>query len=311
MAVNADRIWKLFRDDKQREPFQYNSRGMRELAAIIKEIVLQENCVEDTSYFAQLLFLFDSFLLDPYTQELCSRLLAGKSRKRKRQPTVTPEPQEATVPSEPQTAGTGKQAPPVDKEDKEHRDISMSVTRYKQGQHHQAVDFILQSQVVRDLAVAEGRAYPAEGQSIPPMHVNETVLESLMAVEKKTHKDCAPLSIDGKHILTAEAAIMALQTAQIDLNMSVSKERLQKETPPEARKAGRVFCASFLALPQVRIMFVQLLLYVRSTLGPKYSKFLVELQDLSVWVVTRDLSLTAASLEELSDSNYLILAGPE
>ena len=55
-------------------------------------------------------------------------------------------------------------------------------------------------------------------------------------------------------------------------------------------------------------MFVQPLLYLR-TLGPDYSKFLVELPHVSGWAITKR-PLDGKSLSKLSELNYLVPEGP-
>ena len=52
----------------------------QELALLIRELLLQQNCMESTGRLAQVRLLFDAFLIAPYNQLLVTALRAKKTK---------------------------------------------------------------------------------------------------------------------------------------------------------------------------------------------------------------------------------------
>ena len=200
--------------------------------------------------------------------------------------------------------------PMQERKEDEHKDLTFKSSHYKHGSLHQAMDFIHHATLVKQLAMEQKLAYPTEGKSIPPMHTNETVLESLMALEKQVHVSRAPKNTSGSYILTAEVAMEQLQSAKIDLGMGVSRERLQRVSDPTTLSSGRVLCRSFFQLQHVQAD-AKLLLQLVKSLGEPYSEFLFFSSTLDAWVIAKGglAGIQGKSLTKLTEAGFIVLTG--
>ncbi len=267
--------------NKSGDAFALAPPHAQELVATIREILLQQNCISNTSFLCQVLFLFDSFLLDPFNQMLATNILASKKRK-----------VEQNV----------SKAAALKKAKTEHKDLTFKTSHYKHGRQHQALSFILDSDTVSELEIPGTVEVPVGGMSIPPFITNEVALERELSLDKRLGKSRALQAPDGSHIERSEIIVERMKKSSLLFKVGVSTDRLQEVTDSADLIMGRIYHPSFFNNPSITPHFTALVKLVQ-ILGQRYSRFLF--QRAGTWVIGEQPALGNAAQEQ----TYLNIRG--
>jgi hypothetical protein len=239
----------------------------------MQQVLVQENCLEDTSRLAQLRLFLDIFMIDPYNQHLVTELANSQTTRKRKAP----------------GGDTVKEAKNA------HKDMTFRNTRYKHGQHHQALAFLW------DGIRMDQQDPTALGQSLAPVLTNEVAMERELAVDKRLGETRAMRAIDGSELARGEVLRDGMREGQVQFKIGLSTDRLQTIEPASKLIPARKYMPSFYNLPLLRDMFTQCVSYIQG-LPEQYSSLLTQDAE-GAWI------LSANPCSHGDNAQCLVLSG--